>query len=73
VLEGSVGRRIGLSLNDGGDLHAAGGEPVAAGSVYALHVGAAGAIASALVAVGSEGADVLCRSADVIATGPAPK
>jgi hypothetical protein len=63
VLAGSVGRRIGLSLDAGGALRPDTGRPVAAGDVYAVHVGArddqGGAIASAVVAVGAKKTELL--------------
>ena len=72
VLGASVGRRIGLSLNEGGDLRVGGDRPVAAGDVYALHVGTrvpghCGALASAIVAVTAKGPEVLCSSEDALA------
>lgn len=69
VLGQSVGRRIGLSLDEGGALTQGSRHTIASGGVYALHVGAVeadgGALASAMVAVGPHGVRVLCRSADV--------
>ncbi len=70
VLGASFGRRIGLSLNEGGDLRADAERPVARGDVYALHAGAreeGGALASAVVAVTAKGAEVLCSSEDALA------
>jgi Xaa-Pro aminopeptidase len=62
VLSGRIGRRVGLSLDEGTGL-----EP---GSLYALHVGAidpveGGAIASAMVAITADGTQILCRSREV--------
>ncbi|HUB95666.1 MAG TPA: aminopeptidase P family N-terminal domain-containing protein [Stellaceae bacterium] len=62
VLGGRVGRRIGLSLDEG--------EGIEPGSLWTLHVGAVdpvegGAIASAMIAVAADGAHLLCRSRDV--------
>jgi len=69
VLGQSVGRRVGLSLDEGGALTRDSRHKIALGSVYALHVGAVeaggGALASAMVAVGPRGVRVLCRSDDV--------
>jgi Xaa-Pro aminopeptidase len=62
VLSGRVGRRIGFSLDEGGAIDAASAARIAPGSLYTLHVGAAGAIASAMVAVGKGGAELLWRS-----------
>jgi Xaa-Pro aminopeptidase len=67
ALGASVGRRIGLSANEGGELTADGTHRLEAGEVYALHVGAhdparGGAIASAMVAIGPHGCEVLART-----------
>jgi hypothetical protein len=66
VLGGSVGRRIGLDLNEGGDITRGAAHALAPGEVYALHVGArdasAGAIASALIIVTANGTEQLHRS-----------
>jgi Xaa-Pro aminopeptidase len=72
VLTGSVGRRIGLSLNEGGELGASGGHALKAGEVYALHVGAqdpagGGALASAMIMVTVDGAEILCPSPNAVA------
>jgi Xaa-Pro aminopeptidase len=72
VLSGSVGRRIGLALNEGGDLRHDAQRPVVAGDVYALHVGVrepdgSGALVSALVAVTTKGPEILCSSDDALA------
>jgi Xaa-Pro aminopeptidase len=70
VLSGSVGRRIGFSSNEGGELRHDARHILAAGDVYALHVGASdpqagGAVASAMVAITPKGCEVLLRSTDV--------
>jgi hypothetical protein len=67
VLSGSVGNRIGLSLDEGGSLTQDGHDVLAAGDVYTLHVGAydvadGGAFASALIAVTDKGYDLIHRS-----------
>jgi Xaa-Pro aminopeptidase len=66
ALGGSVGRRIGLSANEGGELTADASHVLNAGDVYALHVGTrdaqGGAIASATVAITPQGCEVLVRS-----------
>jgi Xaa-Pro aminopeptidase len=67
VLGGSVGRRIGVSSDEGGALTADARHVLAAGDVYALHVGssdpqAGGAVASAMVAITPKGCEVLVRS-----------
>ncbi len=69
VLGGSVGRRIGFSSNEGGELRRDARHVLKIGDVYALHVGlsdphAGGAIASAMVAITPEGSEVLVRSMD---------
>jgi Xaa-Pro aminopeptidase len=71
VLSTSVGRRIGLSLNEGGDLRHDSERAVVAGDVYAIHVGVrepdGGALASAMVAVTAKGPQLLCSSEDALA------
>jgi hypothetical protein len=67
VLSGSVGHRIGLSLNEGGALTRDSRHALAAGDVYTLRVGAhdpasGGAFASALIAITPKGIDLLHRS-----------
>ena len=66
AVSGSVGRRIGFSPNEGGELRPEARHTLAAGDVYALHVGgsdpAGGAIASAMVAITPKGCEVLLRS-----------
>jgi Xaa-Pro aminopeptidase len=67
VLGGSIGRRIGFSPNEGGELRREAGHVLKAGDVYALHVGtsdpqAGGAMASAMVAITPEGCEALVRS-----------
>jgi Xaa-Pro aminopeptidase len=66
ALSGSIGRRIGFSTNEGSELRHDARHVLAAGDVYALHVGAsnqqAGTVASAMVAITSKGCDVLVRS-----------
>jgi Xaa-Pro aminopeptidase len=64
VLDGSVGRRIGLSLHEGGELRADTSEELARGDVYALHVGcydpqAGGAVASTMITLSPEGYEIL--------------
>jgi Xaa-Pro aminopeptidase len=63
VLSGSMGRRIGLSLNEGGEIRSDSRHTLAAGDVYALHVGAcdsqAGAVASAMVAITEAGSELI--------------
>lgn len=65
-LSGSVGRRIGLSASEGAELRPDAGHMLAAGDIYALHVGArdaqSGAIASAMVAITPQGCECLVRS-----------
>jgi hypothetical protein len=68
VLGGSVGRRIGFSSNEGGELRRDARHVLEAGDVYALHVGssdphAGGAIASGMVAITPAG-EVLLLSTD---------
>lgn len=65
VLQARVGRRIGLSLDEGAELAAASDGRMEAGSVYALHVGSVdgregGALVSAMVAISASGATLLC-------------
>jgi Xaa-Pro aminopeptidase len=67
VLSGSVGRRIGLSLNEGGELKGGNRHVLTAGEVYALHVGAqdpagGGALAGAMIAITAHGSEILYRS-----------
>jgi Xaa-Pro aminopeptidase len=69
VLGGSIGRRIGFSANEGGELRPNSRHALKAGDVYALHLGAhdptsGGAFASAMVVVTGTGHDVLVRSSD---------
>jgi Xaa-Pro aminopeptidase len=66
VLSGSVGNRIGLSLEEGGRLSSDAQHALAAGDVYTLHVGAhdfagSGGFASAMIAVTDKGYDLLHR------------
>jgi hypothetical protein len=69
VLGGSVGRRMGLSGAEGGELIAASMHTMLRGHVYGLHVGTAdgqaGAIASAMVMLNATGYEVLVRSPDL--------
>jgi Xaa-Pro aminopeptidase len=69
VLSGGVGRRIGLSTNEGGELTRNAGHRLAVGDVYAMHVGASdaeiGAIASAIVVITEKGCELLLRSPEV--------
>ncbi len=66
ALSGSVGRRTGYSLNEGGELRADARDIFKPGEIYALHAGArddaGGAIASAMIAITANGADVLLRT-----------
>ena len=66
VLGSSVGRRIGFSAHDGGELTADATHVLDTGDVYALHVGArdvqGGAIASAMVTITPHGSEVLMRA-----------
>ena len=67
ALGGSIGRRIGLSSNEGSELRHGARHVLAPGDVYALHVGASdpqagGAVASAMVAITPNGCEVLVRS-----------
>jgi Xaa-Pro aminopeptidase len=69
VLGGSIGRRIGISANEGSELRGNARHALEAGDVYALHVGtsdpqAGGAVASAMVAITHGGCEVLLRSPD---------
>jgi Xaa-Pro aminopeptidase len=70
VLGASIGRRIGFSSNEGGDLRRDARHALSAGDVYALHVGssdpqAGGAVASAMVAITPNGCEVLVRSPEM--------
>jgi Xaa-Pro aminopeptidase len=70
VLGGSVGRYIGLSLNEGGEGKERNDYLLSDDRVYALHVGAydpqaGGAIVSAMVTTAIEDGEVLVRSTDV--------
>jgi Xaa-Pro aminopeptidase len=60
----SFGHRIGLSLQEGGDISAQSREPLIAGRAYALRVGGPnGAIASAMVVLRADGRrEILLRS-----------
>jgi Xaa-Pro aminopeptidase len=67
VLSNSIGHRIGLSLNEGGELTPDSRHALKLGEVYALHVGAydpasGGALTSAMIALTETGADVFHRS-----------
>jgi Xaa-Pro aminopeptidase len=67
VLSGSVGHRIGLSPNEGGEITREARHALAAGEVYAFHIGAydpkaGGALTSAMIAVTGKGAEILHRS-----------
>jgi len=64
VLSGSVGRRIGLSLNEGGEIRHDSRHALNCGEVYSLHVGAwdlqaGGALTSAMIAVTPTGSEFL--------------
>ena len=77
VLSNSVGRRIGLSLNEGGELTPESRHALKPGEIYSFHVGtrdaAGGALASAMVAITERGTEILHRSPDAsfAATPPA--
>jgi Xaa-Pro aminopeptidase len=66
MLSGSVGQRIGLSLDEGGALMTASRHTLQPGEVYALHVGGrdptGGAIVSAMIAITAKGVEILHRS-----------
>jgi hypothetical protein len=69
ALSGSIGRRIGFSPNEGGELRPDASHVLAAGDVYALHVGASdpqagGTVASAMVAITPKGCEVLVWSSN---------
>jgi Xaa-Pro aminopeptidase len=69
VLSGSIGHRIGLSLNEGGELTHDSRHPLKAGEVYTVQVGAydpagGGALASAMIVITATGVDTLHRSPD---------
>jgi Xaa-Pro aminopeptidase len=74
VLGGSIGRRIGLSSNEGSELRHDARHALHAGDVYALHVGTSdgqtGAVASAMVAIIPNGHQVLVRSPDLDLSRP---
>jgi len=64
VLSGSVGRRIGLSLNEGCELRAGSRDALAPDEIYSLHVGACdpqagGALTSAMIAVTATGSEII--------------
>jgi Xaa-Pro aminopeptidase len=66
-LSASIGRRIGLTLNEGGDITCGSGHTLAPGDVYALHVGthdpaAGGALVSAMIVITANGTELLHRS-----------
>jgi Xaa-Pro aminopeptidase len=66
VLSGSIGRRIGLSSNEGNELRPNARHVLQAGDVYAMHVGTndaqAGAVASAMIVITPDGCEVMVRS-----------
>ena len=69
ALSGSIGRRIGLSLSEGGELTRDSRHALRPAEVYALHVGvhdpaAGGAFASAMIAMTANGSELLHRSPD---------
>ncbi|MFM9969121.1 MAG: M24 family metallopeptidase [Burkholderiales bacterium] len=70
VLTSSFGRRVGLSLDEGCPLRPDDASPMVAGNVYSLHVGTrdekGGSIASVMVAITANGAEVLCDSRDAL-------
>jgi Xaa-Pro aminopeptidase len=64
VLSGSVGRRIGFSLNEGGEIRSDSRHALEPGEVYSLAVGACdpqtgGALISAMVAITATGSELL--------------
>jgi Xaa-Pro aminopeptidase len=64
VLSGSVGRRIGLSLNEGGEITSDSRHTLKPGEVYSLAVGACdpqagGVLTSAMVAITPTGSELL--------------
>jgi Xaa-Pro aminopeptidase len=64
VLSGSIGRRIGLSSNEGGEIRQDSRHELKAGEIYSLHVGthdthAGGAIASAMIEIKPNGYELL--------------
>jgi Xaa-Pro aminopeptidase len=70
ALGGSVGRRIGSSANEGGELRRDARHVLKAGDVYALHVGASdpptiGTVASAMMAITPKGCELLLRSPSI--------
>jgi Xaa-Pro aminopeptidase len=71
VLSGSVGRRIGLSLNEGGEIRHGSSHMLVPGEMYAFHVGtrdsAGGALVSAMIVITANGAELLHRSPDASA------
>ena len=67
ALAGSIGHRIGLSLDEGGALTHEADHALSPGEVYTLHIGAhnpasGGALTSAAIAITATGADLLHRS-----------
>ena len=70
VLDGSVGRRIGFSPNEGGELRHDARHVLNVGDVYAVHLGGSdpqtvGAVASAMVAITRKGCQVMVRSPEI--------
>jgi Xaa-Pro aminopeptidase len=63
VLSGSFGRRIGLSLNEGGEIRPDSHHALKPGEVYSLHVGArdaqAGALTSVMIVVTATAAEII--------------
>jgi Xaa-Pro aminopeptidase len=77
MLSGSIGHRIGLSLNEGGELTRDSRHTLKSGEVYSLHVGtydptSGGALTSAMIAITANGADILHRSPEASASTAAP-
>jgi Xaa-Pro aminopeptidase len=67
MLSGSIGNRVGLSLDEGFALTRDASHTLAPGDVYALHIGAhdparGGAFASAIVVITAKGYDLIHRS-----------
>ncbi len=69
VLGGRIGRRIGLSLDEGGAIRRDSTHAFAPGQIYAIHLGVresaqGGAVVGAMIAVGEQSVEILCRSPD---------
>ena len=78
VLSGSIGHRIGLSLNEGSELTNDGHHTLKPGEVYTLHVGAyepasGGALTSAMIAITANGSEILHHSPDASTPTASPQ